>query len=234
MFTLKPRTQSCLSQISPVTSSPPRARTKLTTPGLVRFRPESDPASIQIGRPIDETLDVGVAVRAGLKVPVEVYSGTSVLTPGTPTKQTSFIGTLLSPLAASEVGTIRCIGLNYAQHAAEAKLALPTLPTVFMKPATALAGPWPEATVIPKWTVGDDCCDYESELAIVIGKDCKDVSEGEAGGYVLGYTAANDVSSRKSQFEQSQWSFSKGFDGACPIGEWKEEKTFEKVGLIVE
>lgn len=76
--------------------------------------------------------------------------------------------------------------------------------------------------MIPKWTVGDDCCDYESELAVVIGRSCKNVSEEEAGDYVLGYTAANDVSSRKSQFEQSQWSFSKGFDGACPIGEWMD------------
>lgn len=53
---------------------------------------------------------------------------------------------------------------------------------------------------------------------IVIGKACKDVSEDEALDYVLGYTAANDVSSRTAQFAQSQWSFSKSFDGACPIG----------------
>ena len=53
---------------------------------------------------------------------------------------------------------------------------------------------------------------------IIIGKQCKDVSEAEALEYVLGYTAANDVSSRTAQFAQSQWSYSKGFDGACPIG----------------
>lgn len=61
-------------------------------------------------------------------------------------------------------------------------------------------------------------CDYESELVIVIGKPAKDVSEADALNYVLGYTAANDVSARKDQFAQSQWCFSKGFDGACPIG----------------
>lgn len=128
------------------------------------------------------------------------------------------LGKLLSPLAESEVGTIRCIGLNYAQHAKEANMALPDIPTVFMKPSTSLADPYPSPTIIPKFTLKDDCCDYESELAVVIGKVCKDVSEAEAMDYVLGYTAANDVSSRSSQFAQSQWSYSKGFDGACPIG----------------
>lgn len=67
----------------------------------------------------------------------------------------------------------------------------------------------------------DDCADYESELCVVIGKRCKNVSEAEALDYVLGHTASNDVSSRTSQFAQSQWCFSKGFDGSCPIGRKK-------------
>jgi 2-keto-4-pentenoate hydratase/2-oxohepta-3-ene-1,7-dioic acid hydratase in catechol pathway len=74
--------------------------------------------------------------------------------------------------------------------------------------------------VIPKITQADDCGDYESELAIVIGKQAKNVSESTAMDYVLGYTAANDVSSRTSQLNQSQWSFSKGFDGSCPLGKF--------------
>lgn len=97
-------------------------------------------------------------------------------------------------------------------------MAIPDLPTVFMKPSTSLADPYPSPTVIPKFALKDDCCDYESELVIVIGEKCKDVSEADALNYVLGYTAANDVSSRASQFSQSQWCFSKSFDGACPIG----------------
>ena len=72
--------------------------------------------------------------------------------------------------------------------------------------------------MLPKITQEDDCGDYESELVVVIGKDCKNVTEAEAIHHVLGYTAANDISSRTSQFAQSQWSFWKGFDGACPIG----------------
>jgi 2-keto-4-pentenoate hydratase/2-oxohepta-3-ene-1,7-dioic acid hydratase in catechol pathway len=72
--------------------------------------------------------------------------------------------------------------------------------------------------VIPKCTAGEDSCDYESELVIVIGRSAKNVSEAEAMDYVLGYTAANDISARQSQFAQTQWCFSKGFDGACPLG----------------
>lgn len=86
------------------------------------------------------------------------------------------------------------------------------------KPSTSLGDPWPAPTVLPKITQVDDCGDYESELAVVLGKTAKNVSEADAMDYVLGYTACNDVSSRSSQFAQSQWCFSKGFDGACPIG----------------
>src|ERR1700761_7698257 len=86
------------------------------------------------------------------------------------------------------------------------------------KPDTSLGDPWPAPTVLPKITQLDDCGDYESELGVVIGKSAKNVSEADAMSHVLGYTACNDISSRTSQFAQSQWSFSKGFDGACPIG----------------
>lgn len=97
-------------------------------------------------------------------------------------------------------------------------MSLPTEPTVFLKPSTALADPYPISTPIPKFALKDDCCDYESELAVILSKPCKDVSEADALSYVLGYTAANDVSSRTSQFASSQWCFSKGFDGSCPLG----------------
>lgn len=82
-----------------------------------------------------------------------------------------------------------------------------------------MGDPWPAPTYLPKLTQHDNCGDYESELAIVIGKSAKNVSEEDAMDYVLGYTAANDISSRTSQLNQSQWCFSKGFDGSCPIGE---------------
>lgn len=98
------------------------------------------------------------------------------------------------------------------------KLTIPNVPTLFLKPSTALADPWPAPTILPKITQVDNTGDYESEMVIVIGRDAKDVSEAEVLDYVLGYTAANDVSSRTSQMNQSQWSFSKGFDTSCPTG----------------
>ena len=97
-------------------------------------------------------------------------------------------------------------------------LPIPPVPTVFLKPATALSDPWPVSSKIPRITQEDNTGDYEAEMAIIIARDAKDVSEAEAGDYVLGYTAANDVSSRTAQGAQSQWCFSKGFDGSCPLG----------------
>lgn len=72
--------------------------------------------------------------------------------------------------------------------------------------------------MLHKVTQQSDTGDYESELAVIIGRNVKNVSVDKAMDYVLGYTAANDVSSRESQLSQSQWCFSKGFDGSCPIG----------------
>ncbi|KAJ5623949.1 hypothetical protein N7510_000258 [Penicillium lagena] len=185
---------------------------------LVRFVPKSNPSQVLIGEPVDSQLDVGLALYHGKDVAVRPFSGNSVLNPGQATDATETIARVLSPLAQSEVGSIRCIGLNYVSHAKEMSLDLPDVPTLFMKPSTALADPWPAPTVLPKITQKDSTGDYESEMVIVIGRDAKDVPESEALDYVLGYTAANDVSSRTSQMNQSQWSFSKGFDGACPIG----------------
>ncbi|KAK6844155.1 hypothetical protein PG995_014265 [Apiospora arundinis] len=185
---------------------------------LVRFVPKLDASKILIGEPQSASIDVGLALRKGEPVSAFVWSGASVLTPGTKTDRREVIGRILSPLAASEVGTIRCIGLNYIQHAREVNVDLPTVPTTFLKPSTALADPWPAPTVLPALTQASDTGDYEAELGIVLGRECKNVSEEDALDYVLGYTACNDVSSRASQFAQTQWCFSKGFDGSCPIG----------------
>lgn len=95
---------------------------------------------------------------------------------------------------------------------------LTTLSCICRKPATSLGDPWPAPTIIPKFSLVDDTADYESELCVVIGKTAKNVNEKDALSYVLGYTASNDISARKQQFEQSQWCFSKGFDTSCPIG----------------
>ncbi|KAK4204845.1 hypothetical protein QBC40DRAFT_190883 [Triangularia verruculosa] len=185
---------------------------------LVRFVPKGDTSKVLIGEPVDSSVDVGLAVYKGEEVQVMVYSGSSVLDAGSPTGETAVIGQILSPVTANEAGTIRCIGLNYKRHAEEAKMTIPDIPTLFLKPPTCLAGPYPEPTIIPKHTIASDSADYESELAIILGKEAKNVSEADALDYVLGYTACNDISSRASQFAQTQWCYSKGFDGACPIG----------------
>ncbi|KAK7748801.1 hypothetical protein SLS53_000825 [Cytospora paraplurivora] len=185
---------------------------------LVRFVPKGNSDVVLIGQPVDSDVDVGAAVRKGQDVQVKVFSGSSVLSAGSPTDRIEVIDRVLSPLTEQETGPIRCIGLNYRRHADEVNLKIPDVPVVFLKPPTAVADPWPAPTVIPKHTLKDDSADYESELAVVIGKTAKNISKEEALDYVLGYTANNDISSRVSQLNQSQWCFSKGFDGASPLG----------------
>jgi 2-keto-4-pentenoate hydratase/2-oxohepta-3-ene-1,7-dioic acid hydratase in catechol pathway len=156
-------------------------------PGLVRFVPKSDSNAVLLGQPIDNSIDVGLAVRKGEDVKVKVFSGSSALNPGSLTDREETIDRILSPLAEEEIGgSIRCIGLNYRQHAEEMSIPLPDVPTVFLKPSAALADPWPSPTPIPKHTLKDDSADYESELAIVLGKTAKNVKEEEAMDYVLG------------------------------------------------
>ncbi|KAG0337087.1 hypothetical protein BG004_007793 [Podila humilis] len=124
---------------------------------------------------------------------------------------------LLSPL--SHVPVFRCIGLNYEKHAIETKMPIPKYPILFMKPSTALQHPF-KPVVIPAIAENNQA-DWESELAVVIGKDCKNVKEEDALDYVLGYTVANDISTRKLQgvnLGSGQWCFSKSFDTFAPLG----------------
>jgi len=111
-----------------------------------------------------------------------------------------------------------CIGLNYRKHADELKLPYPTNPVVFMKPPSSATGHKAKVAK-PRLT---SKLDYEVELAVVIGKPCKDVTESEAMEYVLGYTVANDLSTRDWQkvpeLAGGQWCRSKGFDGFSPLG----------------
>lgn len=82
----------------------------------MRFVPKSNPTKVLIGEPVDLQLDVGLALYQGKEVAVRPFSGTSVLSPGQVTDATETIARILSPLAQSEVGTIRCIGLNVCFH----------------------------------------------------------------------------------------------------------------------
>lgn len=95
---------------------------------------------------------------------------------------------------------------------------LPTYPSVFFKPASCLNAP--NAPLLIPHQATDQQADYEAELAVVIGRECKNVSKAEAMQYVLGYTCSNDVTARKWQVAggTTQWGYGKGFDGFAPMG----------------
>jgi len=135
------------------------------------------------------------------------------------TDQVQDIRLLLAPLALEDVKTVRCLGLNYEQHAKESNMPIPKYPVLFYKPITSLGGPLDNIPVHPMAQEGTGL-DYECELVAVIGKACSDVSESKALDYVLGYAVGNDVSHRDWQIQRggSQWSLGKGFDGWAPFG----------------
>jgi acylpyruvate hydrolase len=110
---------------------------------------------------------------------------------------------------------IICLGLNYKDHAAEAGLKLPTAPVLFPKYRNSLIGPQDDIQV-PRVATGR--LDYEVELAVVIGRRAREVSEAEALSYVAGYAAFNDVSARDLQMQTSQWAPGKAVDTFAPMG----------------
>ena len=122
--------------------------------------------------------------------------------------------TLLAPVARP--GKIIAVGLNYRDHALETKQPIPTTPIIFAKFPSSINGP--EADVV---LPGDDPqSDYEAELAVVIGRKAKAVSEADALNYVAGYMPLNDVSARRWQFADKQWVRGKSPDTFCPTGPW--------------
>ncbi|MBT2529113.1 fumarylacetoacetate hydrolase family protein [Streptomyces flavidovirens] len=122
---------------------------------------------------------------------------------------------LLPPVLPSKVVAV---GRNYAEHAAELGNEVPDVPITFFKPSTSVTGP------------GDDIAypsfsselHHEAELAVVIGRMCREVPRGRAKDVIFGYTCANDVTARDVQQREKQWARAKGFDTACPLGPWVE------------
>lgn len=116
-----------------------------------------------------------------------------------------------------QVGKFICIGLNYADHAAESNLPVPTEPVIFLKANSAIVGP-NDDVLIPRNSVKTD---WEVELGVVIGKKASYVSEAEAMDHVAGYCVINDVSEREFQIERGgTWDKGKGCDTFGPIGPW--------------
>ncbi|KAK5995926.1 Fumarylacetoacetate hydrolase domain-containing protein 2 [Cladobotryum mycophilum] len=181
---------------------------------LVRFVAVEDD-QIHLGQLVDTTRDAGLDALNEVQFPVYLIEGT--IYDGKVTDKKLHVKQLLSPVTREECNYIRCLGLNYLDHASEAKLELPKAPILFTKPRSALIGPHPATINIPA-CAQDGTSDYEAELCFVIGKAGKDISEEDALDYVLGYTASNDVSARNLQFVTGHWTFSKGLDDSCPIG----------------
>ncbi len=129
--------------------------------------------------------------------------------------------TLDAPIRPSR--NVFCVGRNYLEHAREGaraagrELRLPDVPTFFTKAPTAIAAPG--AALRLQARVSREY-DFEAELAVVIGAECKDVPEDQALHVVFGYTALNDVTARDLQREYGQWFKGKSLDSTCPVGPW--------------
>jgi 2-keto-4-pentenoate hydratase/2-oxohepta-3-ene-1,7-dioic acid hydratase in catechol pathway len=121
-----------------------------------------------------------------------------------------------NPVAPILPSKIIGIGKNYADHAAEMGGEAPTAPLMFLKPSTSVIGPG-DPVRMP-----DTRVDYEGELAVVIGRLCREVPVARVPEVILGYTCANDITARDWQATDGQWSRAKGMDSFCPLGPWIE------------
>lgn len=125
---------------------------------------------------------------------------------------------VLPPVSPSK---IVCVGKNYKEHILELGGEIPDEPILFLKPPTSVIGPG-DCIMHPADSAR---VDYEGELAIVIKQKCKNITQEEAGKYILGYTCANDVTARDLQKKDGQWTRCKSFDTFCPLGPWIETET---------
>jgi len=119
-------------------------------------------------------------------------------------------------LAPCQPSKIVCVGLNYAKHAQELKMPLPEEPILFLKPPSSVLAPGGQIAYPPS----SRQVDYEGELAVVIGKRCKNVTAEAAESHILGYTCFNDVTARDLQRKDGQWTRAKSFDTFAPFGPW--------------
>ena len=175
---------------------------------IVRFTPAPDS---DLGRdPLFGLLDESgeISVIAG----DPIYSGVSQ------TGQKAQLNDvrLLAPVIPRS--KVVCVGKNYADHAAEMGGVVPEEPIIFLKPNTSVIGPGD--TIV--WPAIAPTIDYEAELAIVIGRVCKEVPKERVNDVIFGYTMANDVTCREIQRKDGQWMRAKSFDTFCPLGPWIE------------
>ena len=153
-----------------------------------------------------EQIDQGTISPAGLAKLRKIKAETLPLVKGEPRLGVPYVG----------ISKFVAIGLNFADHAREANMAIPPEPIVFMKATTSINGP-NDKVVMPKHSTK---LDWEVELGVVIGKKAQYVLEDKALDYVAGYCVVNDVSERAFQLQSSQWDKGKGCDTFGPIGPW--------------
>lgn len=132
---------------------------------------------------------------------------------------------LLAPVFPTKVV---CVARNYVEHAAEQGVEVPDEPVIFLKPSTAVIGPGQPIVLPPEART----VHHEAELAIVVGRVSRKVKSEDASSYIIGYTAANDVSARDLQAKDGQWARAKGFDTFCPLGPALETE-LDPVGLSI-
>ena len=177
---------------------------------IVRFSPALADPALDLGKdPLFGVLgDGSIAVITG----DPLYSGVKPTGQVVPISQVR----LLAPVLPRS--KVVCIGKNYADHAKEMGGEVPEEPIIFLKPNTSVIGP--DDTIV--WPGMSDRVDFEGELAIVIGRICKDVPKERAHDVIFGYTIGNDVTARDLQKKDGQWTRAKGFDTFCPLGPWIE------------
>jgi 2-keto-4-pentenoate hydratase/2-oxohepta-3-ene-1,7-dioic acid hydratase in catechol pathway len=172
---------------------------------VARFAGDDDPRFGVIGD------DDGVATIAVLKGD-PLYAGFELTGQKVPLDDVR----LLAPVIPRS--KVVCVGKNYAKHAAEMGGEVPAEPLIFLKPNTSVIGPQ-ETIFYPEQS---EDVHYEGELAVVIGRICRDISVEDAPKVIFGYTVANDVTARDLQAKDGQWARAKGFDTFCPLGPWVE------------
>jgi len=146
---------------------------------------------------------------------------------GNPVHQYESTGNYYDPASVRlqppvEPSKIVCVGLNYKEHVKESQSAdsVPDEPVLFLKPPSSLLGPGGRIE-LPEMAAR---VDYEAELGVVIGRECRNVAAIEAEDYIFGFTCVNDVTARDLQKKDVQWTRGKGFDTFCPVGPWLVDK----------
>ncbi|GIZ43051.1 hypothetical protein CKM354_000629500 [Cercospora kikuchii] len=197
------------------------APVKVSWDRLVRYISAED-GQIHYGDAIIEANDVDriAEIAHEGKLKVTVLEGSEPITLSR-TDKTDTVKKVLGPIEVQNTPGFRCIGLNYKSHILEASRTLPPYPTTFTKPPHSVAD-HDEDIPIPRWVSRK--LDYEGELAFIVGKTGKDISEKDALDYVGGYTAVNDVSARDWQRDPElagkvpQWNYGKSVDKFAPLG----------------